>query len=84
MRLVLDYCGIGPEAKTGQSCPRLVNLTRASAKALFVGRAVRASTVRTLVGGVGTVSKVGLRTFKVPSTAVPPPKEVCCQKKTNQ
>ena len=75
MRRVLDYCGLGPEAKTGQSCPRLVNLTRASAKALFVRRAVRA-TVRTLVGGVGTVSKVGLRTFKVPSTAVTPPKEV--------
>ena len=52
-----------------------MNLTRASAKALFVGRAVRA-TVRTLVGGVGTVSKVGLRTFKVPSTAMAPPKEV--------
>ena len=52
---------------------RLVNLTCAPAKALFVGRAVRA-TVRTLVGGVGTVSKVGLRTFKVPSTAVAPPK----------
>ena len=51
-----------------------MNLTRASAKALFVGRAVRARTVRTLVGGVGTVSKVGLRTFKVPSTAMAPPK----------
>ena len=58
-----------------------MNLTRASAKALFVGRAVRA-TVRTLVGGVGTVSKVGLRTFKVPSTAVTPPKD-CCQKKNH-
>ena len=57
-----------------------MNLTRASAKALFVGRAVRTSTVRTLVGGVGTVSKVGLRTFKVTSTAVASPK-VCCQKK---
>ena len=82
MRRVLDYCGLGPEAKTGQNCPRLVNLTRASAKALFVRRAVGA-TVRTLVGGVGTVSKVGLRTFKVPSTAVASPK-VCCQKKTDE